>query len=409
MVPMLPRWFAHLNANPRNRDAIVAGMWLVLGLAFLQFEAYPLWGATAVWTTSGSVFLWTLLALAVLATQRSTRPLLVLSAGVVVIAVDIAFGGSLGAVLVFTDLIYAAFKYGSDRAVRATIWAFVAVAAVTTLAVVVWPPDDWRISLLFAQWGAIVLISATWGWNVRSERLRTRAAMAAEHSQAVQRLRRKIAHDLHDLVANQIAGAGLHVEAAKLHVGRLPAPAPEVVRSLEQAAHSATAADRQLRRMIAVLSAVEDLEEPTALPTRELINAALSELDMRVPAPRALVWAGNGSEGLRTRLAAEPTPTVQVCLRVLQELIANAVKHGQGDVEVHVAAEPSLLLTVTNAIASGPRTTRSSGIGISGAALLLEGTGAVLQSGATDEKRWRATLSLAVPVAAQTAVAGAHS
>lgn len=406
---MLTRWFAHLNTHPRNRDAIVAGMWLVLGLAFLQFRAYPLWGATAVWTTSGSVFLWTLLVLAVLATQRSTRPLLVLSAGVVVIAVDIAFGGSLGAVLVFTDLIYAAFKYGSDRAVRAMIWVFVAVAAVTALAIVVWPPDDWRVSLLFAQWGAIVLISATWGWNVRSERLRTRAAMAAEHSQAVQRLRRKIAHDLHDLVANQIAGTGLHVEAAKLHVGHLPAPDPEILRSLDRAANSATEADRQLRRMIAILSAVEDLEEPTTLPTRELVDTAVSELDIGVPAPRTLVWAGSGREGLRTRLAAEPTPTVQVCLRVLRELVANAVKHGQGDVEVRVAAEPNFSLTVTNAIASGPRAARGSGIGISGAALLLEGTGAALEAGATDEKRWRATLVLAAPVAAQTAAEGAHS
>lgn len=406
---MVTRWFAHLNASPRGRDALVAGMWLLLGLAFLQFEAYPLWGAAALWTTKGSVFLWTLVSLVALATQRSTRPLLVLGPGALAIAIDLAFGGSVGAVLVFTDLIYVAFKYGSDRGVRFTIWALVAGVAATAVAVVVWPPDDWRVALLFAQWGAIVLISATWGWNVRSERMRTRAAMAAEHSQAVQRLRRKIAHDLHDLVANHIAGAGLHIEAAKLQTKRSPAAPPAVARGLEQAAHSTTEADRQLRRMITILSAVEDLEEPTSVPAPELIDAALSELDMRVPAPRALVWTGIGRDGFHAQLASEPTPVIQVFLRVVQELIANSVKHGQGDIEVRVGAGPGLSLAVTNAIASSPRTARGSGIGISGAGLLLEGTGAALQSGASDEKHWRATLTLAASIRAQPVPAGAQS
>src|SRR5690625_7145861 len=94
MEHMLTRWFAHLNTHPRNRDAIVAGMWLVLGLAFLQFRAYPLWGATAVWTTSGSVFLWTLLVLAVLATLRSARAVVGLRRGGWRIAFAIRFGGS---------------------------------------------------------------------------------------------------------------------------------------------------------------------------------------------------------------------------------------------------------------------------------------------------------------------------
>src|SRR5690625_7758980 len=108
METMVTRWFAHLNANPRGRDALVAGMWLLLGLAFLQVGAYPLWGAAALWTTTGSVFLWTLLALVALATQRSTRPLLVLGPGALAIATDRACGGGVVAGPVAADRVYVA-------------------------------------------------------------------------------------------------------------------------------------------------------------------------------------------------------------------------------------------------------------------------------------------------------------
>src|SRR5690606_14696825 len=106
-----------LNAHPRARDGMVASAWLILGLALLQFGGFRLWSIAAVLPTAGSAFLVLLLAMTGLSTQRSSRPFLALGAGVILTVVDMLFGGSVGVILIFTDLLYAAFKYGSSRGV----------------------------------------------------------------------------------------------------------------------------------------------------------------------------------------------------------------------------------------------------------------------------------------------------
>ena len=76
-------------------------------------------------------------------------------------------------------------------------------------------------------------------------------------------------------------------------------------------------------------------------------------------------------------------------------LLANAVKHGRGTVLVEVDNANGLSVAVTNDVASGVEPRRGNGIGIAGAALLLDGSGVRLESGATDSgTRWRATLSV---------------
>lgn len=391
----MTHWLERLNAHPRSRDAVVAGAWLVLGLAALQLGGFALWGVAAILPSDGLAFLLLLLAMAALATQRSRHPFAVLAAGTLLTVTDLLFGGSIGVIVIFTDLLYAAVRYGSDRGVRVLLWILIAVAALTALTLAILRPADQAVLVIVIQWALIVLIAAVWGWNVRSEHLRTKAHMAQQHAHATQRLRRTIAHDLHDLVANQIAVAGLHVEAAKLQLERAEVTLPPVERSLEQAARGTDEADQQLRRMISLLNALDDLGEQEGAPVGRLLDDFVHDAEAGMPGSRALAWRGAGVAGLRTALARQPDARVRVILRVLRELLANAVKHGRGTVLVEVDNANGLSVAVTNDVASGVEPRRGNGIGIAGAALLLDGSGVRLESGATDSgTRWRATLSV---------------
>jgi len=392
---MVRRWFGRLDVNPRSRDAVVAALWLLLGLALLQLDGFDLWSAVAVFQSSGGAFLFLLLAMVAVSTQRSSRPFLALGTGAILAAVDLLYGGSLGVILVFTDLIYAAFKYGNDRGVRVVVWLIAGLGVSTLITLVIWHSKNWTLQIVAAQWAAIVLIAAMWGWNVRSERLRTKAAMADQHAKSTQQLRRRIAHDLHDLVANQIAVASLHIEAAKLQIEQSRALPQSADRSLEQAAHGTKQADQQLRRMIQVLNTVEDLSAQSEVDVQQLVDDFVQSLDSHLPGDRVLEWAGAGAQGLYAGLSFEPAAQARVVLRALQELIANAVKHGRGDVQVKVDVAEDFSITVTNDVSTSTFASSGSGIGLNGAEVLLEGTGTRLESQPREGSRqWLAVLAL---------------
>ena len=214
---MMGRRWEQLNAQPRTRDALVAATHLLIGLALLQFGAIRLWSQVAVFDTSGLAFLLTLLGMVAISTQRSTRPFTALAIGAPIVVLDTLFGGSLGVTLVCFDLVYCAVKYGSDRGVRIAMWIAAGLAAATGIGLLLRPWGS-AVPLLAVQWALILAVAGMWGWNVRTERLRTRALLAAQHASDTRELRQRIAHDLHDLVSNQIAVAGLHVEAARMQL-----------------------------------------------------------------------------------------------------------------------------------------------------------------------------------------------
>ncbi|MGY1552207.1 sensor histidine kinase [Microbacterium sp. A588] len=387
-------WGIHqVNARPRTRDTIVAVAYLVLGLLLLQFGGYGIWAALlsfpamGPWST-GSGFLLLLILMSALAVLRSSRPFLVLVLGTPLAAFDFFLGGSLGVVLLFADFVYCAFRYGGDRGVRTLLVTIVGTIAATALTLLFWPGVSVQVVTVVLQWALIVLIGALWGWNVRSERQRTRTVMSAEHRQATQQLRQKIAHDLHDLVANQIAVAGLNIEAARLRLGQMTEISAEAEESLTQAAHGTDEAHRQLRRLIAVLTTVDDLADETA-------PLSIQHIDDLVPIGRTLVREG---ADLDVALTASPR-SAGVAMRAIHELVVNAVKHGEGDIVLRTRAGESGPVTVQieNRIAS-PGASRTaiagSGIGISGATLLLGGIGASVESAPTGDGCWRAGLAL---------------
>ncbi|MGM7665719.1 sensor histidine kinase [Microbacterium sp. A93] len=401
---MVARWWERLNAHPASRDAVVAAVWLLLGLALLQAGGYHLWRDVVIFDTNGSAFIVILGCMVAVATLRSRRPFVALAIGIVGAGADLLFGGSVGVVLILTDLIYAAMKYGSDRGVRYLLWAAVAGAILLGTGLIVFRPEGNMVPVIVVQWVLIVTVSGAWGWNVRSERLRTHAAMAEQHSRGTRQLRQSIAHDLHDLVANQIAVAGLHIEAAKLLARPAASDVTSLVQSLEQSKRGTDQAYRELRNLITVLTAVDDLEEPVPVQ----FENELDQLTQLLPAGRSLVWIEGGAGAMKAALHPQPDSCQRIVLRVLQELVSNAAKHGVGDVTVCVTGEQpeprhsdawreptEAVVTLSNARAAHGSTVPGTGLGIGGARLLLAGIGANLmtESGARGEP-WRAILTI---------------
>ena len=328
---LLPR----LLAVPR--DAVIAVCWLGVGVLLWGVGATGLWWQLALITVDRWVFLVTLVAACSLLLLRSRRPFLALSLGVVVTAVDTLCGASLGVVFVFTDLIYAAVKYSSRRGVRVLMRCAVVVGVALTAAVVLTFGSNPGLAIMLVQWGLIVAVSGLWGWNVRAERAKTAAELAAQHATETRALRRHIAHDLHDLVANHIAVAGLNIEAAKLQQEKQEQRAeqdarpgaPQLTEALGRAKAGTDRAQSELRGLIRVLNFVdEDVTEDCGGAED------LAGLGLLLPAGRTLRWEGAAADILRAEIAAAASPRDRVIVRALGELVANAAKYGTGDLRV---------------------------------------------------------------------------
>ncbi|HJB64594.1 MAG TPA: hypothetical protein H9769_12905 [Candidatus Microbacterium pullistercoris] len=368
-----------LNERPRSRDALGAIAYLLTGVALLQFGGYRLWADVAL-IDEPAAFLVLLGAMSLLAVWRSTRPFLVLLLGTGLAVCDLLLGSSFGVILLLGDFVYCAFRYGGDRGVRALLWGILALTVVAVLTLVVWFRGSGVAAAVSLQWALTVMIGGLWGWNVRSERVSTRTAMALRHAQETERLRRRIAHDLHDHVANHIAVAGLHIEAARLRGAREERLPGAAAQSLEKATQGTDEAHRRLRQLIAVLTTIDGLEQHPL--------SSDGSLDDLLPDDRSLLRRGHD---LTDILAAQSASGAAIIRRVVSELITNAVKHGEGDVLLDVDDDA---VRVSNVIA-GTSAVPGTGIGTAGAALLLEDIGGSLSAerlAGTD--RWRATVTL---------------
>ncbi len=354
-----------------KRDLAVAAIWLAIGLTAIALGIHPLWSAAAALPPTTTTAVLTLLGLVVLAVFRSRVPTLTLALAVPIVVVDVLHGGTVGVVVALTDLIYAAVKYSSDERLRLMLKITILLTAACLLALILTRPEA-GIYQLTAQWALIIAISAIWGWNVRSERARTSADLLARHYQQQVDLQERIAHDLHDLVANHIAVAGLHIEAAKLLYASPERDSAKVLETLAKAKAGTDHAHTELRNLIDVLSA--------APGGGGEVDPATLTLDHLLPAGRELEWVPDRPT-LEERLASFGSLKSGVLARVLTEAIANAVKHGSGDIAVEINENQ---LTVSNPISGSPSTGGEigGGAGLVGARKLLESIGGELLAGA---------------------------
>jgi signal transduction histidine kinase len=219
-------------------------------------------------------------------------------------------------------------------------------------------------------------------WRTLVEMAET--AIATREVEATRRVteeRLRIARDLHDVIAHQVAMLSVHLGVAEIGL-------PEGAESSRLALASARASGRtvvvETQRILALLRRGEDISDEEALrPT-----PALSGL--------AGLIASFESIGLDIRPSidipagfAEPSVGVTV-YRVVQECLTNAYRHGEGTATVDVRAHDGrICVTVENLIGHSPRGSGSgSGLGLVGMRERVESSGGRLTID-SDGRRFR--------------------
>lgn len=358
---------------------------------------------------------------------KRTRPLLALAAGLVVVAVDLVWGGSLAIlVVVLWELLYEA-VLRTGRTARTVMWV---AAAALTLAVAVAAGEASRDLRYFVfaglQVGAIVVMPMWWADNVRQkseladlERARAdEAARAAElereraadlariaaldRHEAVQAERAAMARDLHDVIASHLSSIAIHSGAALA----LPPEAARDRAALEQVRESSVASLTEMRSMIELLRA-DVPPEPLAAPGRldglgELVRSARAAGDdVTVHDPH--------------RVTDRPVPAAvgQALHRIAQEALTNARKHAPGrPVTVRLdggttagdgaaGAAGTVTLRVRNELAAGPAdatadTALRGGTGLLTMRERAEGLGGTFTAGPTADHAWQVEAGLPV-------------
>ncbi|HJB09475.1 MAG TPA: histidine kinase [Candidatus Brachybacterium merdavium] len=317
---------------------------------------------------------------------------------------ELLLGGQITAYILLADVFFVPVLHGSRRLARTTtaIAAMLTALALLLTATLTASPENVLLVVMVAS--LVVLVPLMWGWEVRHHRDARRAAetlAAAEHelasarsTRAVEHERRRIAHDLHDVIAG-------HLSAVTLHTG-LAASLEEREardRSLSTARESARAALRDLQSMIGVLST----EDGGQLPVATLDWGSLAQR-LRGRDPEAHIEV--------TEAATDPAqvePSAQAALlRIASEAVTNAVRHGAAPILLVVDVteeEVSLVLENRRAEAARPGT----GLGRGAIAHRAQAVGGQAESGAIDADRWRVQARLPAHPLSPTTSKEAHA
>ncbi|MFJ1766343.1 sensor histidine kinase [Amycolatopsis sp. NPDC088138] len=159
---------------------------------------------------------------------------------------------------------------------------------------------------------------------------------------AVTEERTTIARDLHDVISHHVSAIGVHAGAARLGLPEGDSPVRKSLGAVESASRSAMA---DLRRLLDLLHAEDTASQP-----------GLDNLGELVETVRA------AGLPIRLTLLGEPRElpgSLDVALyRIAQEALTNALRHGEGPVEVELNhGRTEIVLTVTNDLRPG-RTSR---------------------------------------------------
>ncbi|MFD9700453.1 sensor histidine kinase [Lentzea sp. NPDC059081] len=165
-----------------------------------------------------------------------------------------------------------------------------------------------------------------------------------------------IARDLHDTISHHVSAVGVHAAAARLSLE--PEQLTErATGSLRQVESSSRAAQADLRRMLDLLHGNDSdgIRQPT-----------LAALDGLVEHSRtAGLTVHIRQDGVRPELL--PDSLNLAAYRVVQEILTNALRHGDGVLDLTVAQSPDeLLLTGTNAFSPSPGRSTGTGRGLDG-------------------------------------------
>ncbi|MFI5915315.1 sensor histidine kinase [Dactylosporangium sp. NPDC051541] len=332
------RRFFGRRGDPFGQDVVLALGWLAVG-AFFETIAQRAFGVSDL----GAQFVYDALGLGAVAIRRRALWVAVVwtSFHILIpffVGWNLVNGGI--AVIVVT---YTAAAYLPIR--PAVLAAFIMWAPGVVFAVLfgrtggtAFYPDN-KIFVLFNLMSALVCFTV--GRTVATRRAYIAAledrARTAENTQmaltekAVAEERRRIARELHDVVAHHVSVMGVLATGSRRMLGRDPAAADEALATIEETGRTAL---REMRRLLSVLrTATEPAGELAPQPGLGGIEGLVEQIrEAGLPASLHV----DGEPGI-------VDPGVSLTLyRIVQEALTNALKHaGAATVEVRLTFTPS--------------------------------------------------------------------
>jgi signal transduction histidine kinase len=369
-----------LRAHPILADTLLAL------LLYAGERALDLLGPHQFWPRSWPIALaWELLGMVPVMIRR-TWPVLMVALMTVHTLIGILSPRVLpteGAAIVVTTYTLAAY-FPLRRAVLAL--GFLWVPTLALLATTFSPelvPVNIPVTYLVASDAMFALVCFFVGRTVHNRRAyvaalegRTRAAEVerdALTTQAVAEERRRIARELHDMVAHHVSVMGVLATGSRRTLYRDPAAADEALATIEETGRTAL---REMRRLLDVLRT--DQEPAGELSPQPGIAAVESLVEQVRDAGLAVTLTVEGAAG-----DLEPGIALTV-YRIVQEALTNTLKHaGPAQAEVRLSLDKDCLVVRVRDDGRGPRPGRTVlGHGLLGMRERVSLYGGVLRAGA---------------------------
>ena len=319
-------------------------------------------------------------------------------------AVILAAGGSVillqhGPSPALLPLLVALYTVASRWPARRSLLAAAGSAGLLLIAQGFATADRWDrpTTYVVATW---CLLAAVVGISVRLQRRalaeareRARVAEESREEEAQRRVteeRLRIARELHDVVAHQIAVINVQSGVAEHLQTSNPARAGEALR------HVREASAQVLAEMAALLGVLrdgdgDDGDDPAREPAR-----GLARLDELVASLRRT--------GLQVVVRQEGNPTTLgplvdvTAYRIVEEALTNAHKHGAGSAHLLLAYRPpGLVIEVANPVGSGRDAVPGSGRGLAGMYERVAAIGGSLRAGPAEHGQFSVRAELPVP------------
>ncbi|BCK70121.1 two-component sensor histidine kinase [Streptomyces libani subsp. rufus] len=325
------------NTHARGRPLPLRDLRLAVGFFAGCLILYVLGGPRV---TGGDLPVWqAVLPVLVLCTAtafRSTVPLAAVAVGTLTVGVQMAAGGGLGPLLVFTDLLYAAALYGAPWLCRVLQFGTIAATLAATVALVLL--GDRSEGVTTGVLIALVLISPVWtavlirNHKERADAERQRAAQIdrlaeLDRKTVLQTERTRMARELHDLVANHLSAIAIH-SSAVLSLSEAQrekdgtAEEDPVLQALSVIRENSVQGLAEMRRMVVLLRSDRGVADDWDRPQ---LNALGALVEQARPAADAAALT------LHTDLPEtfpEVSSVIEVtAYRIVQEALTNVLKH----------------------------------------------------------------------------------
>jgi signal transduction histidine kinase len=364
--------------------AVFIGLPMVPGVAFLETSSTA---TERTWPVLGSAVVAVMGAVAIVLRRRWPIPLLVAATAVEIVVM--AATGSAVPASATPVLFYAAARW-TDR--RSAVTASAALVAVY-VAVAGWrQPTGDRLADVISVLSAAVVVVALGDWrrSVHERSAARDAAVATRLAESQRQLveqRLRIARELHDVVAHQMAVINVQSAVAEHLVRTDPEGAAA---ALSHVRTSAGIVLQELGGLLQLLRAdtADTADTGDTGDTARAPNPTLDDLDPLV--------ASFGPVGLhveRTDVGtigdAVPEGVQLAIYRLVQEALTNAHRYGDGRAQLSfTSADGNLTVEIVNAVSPQVPSSRGAGLGVIGMQERVMAAGGTLEAGMRNDGRF---------------------